>query len=169
MSNLKPINFMKWINEHRELLKPPVGNKMVWEDREFIVMVVGGPNGRTDYHVNQGEEFFYQIEGDITLKIVDENKELKDIGIKEGEIFLLPGGVPHSPQRPKDTVGLVIERKRRDNELDGLQWYCKNCGNKVYEEFFPLRNIEKDFDAVFKNYFGNYENYQCKACGTLNN
>ena len=169
MSNLKPINFMKWINEHRDLLKPPVGNKMVWEDREFIVMVVGGPNGRTDYHVNQGEEFFYQIEGDITLKIVDENKELKDIQIKEGEIFLLPGSVPHSPQRPKDTVGLVIERKRRENELDGLQWYCKNCGSKVYEEFFPLKNIEKDFDAVFKNYFNNYENYQCEKCGTLNN
>ena len=160
---------MKWINDHRDLLKPPVGNKMVWEDREFIVMVVGGPNGRTDYHVNQGEEFFYQIEGDITLKIVNENKELKDIQIKEGEIFLLPGGTPHSPQRPRDTIGLVIERKRRENELDGLQWYCKNCGHKVYEEFFPLKNIEKDFDAVFKNYFNNYKNYQCEKCGTLNN
>ena len=168
MSQLTPINFMKWINDHRDLLKPPVGNKMIWEDREFIVMVVGGPNGRTDYHVNQGEEFFYQIEGDITLKVVEEN-ELKDIKIKQGEIFLLPGGIPHSPQRPENTVGLVIERKRRESELDGLQWYCKNCGSKVYEEFFPLKNIEKDFDAVFKNYFNNYENYQCKNCGTLNN
>jgi 3-hydroxyanthranilate 3,4-dioxygenase len=168
MNKLTPINFMKWINEHRDLLKPPVGNKMVWEDREFIVMVVGGPNGRTDYHVNQGEEFFYQIEGDITLKVVEES-ELKDIEIKQGEIFLLPGGVPHSPQRPENTVGLVIERKRTEGELDGLQWYCKNCGHKVYEEFFPLKNIEKDFDAIFNNYFNNYKNYQCNKCGTLNN
>ena len=164
-----PLNLNKWIEDHKEFLKPPVGNKMVWKDREFIVMVVGGPNGRTDYHVNQGEEFFYQIKGSITLKVVDENESLKDITIREGEIFLLPGGVPHSPQRPKNTIGLVIERRRRKEELDGLQWYCKNCHKKVYEEFFPLTNIEKDFDAVFKRYFNNYENYQCQHCGTLNN
>ena len=132
MGKLTPINFKQWIKEHRDLLKPPVGNKLVYEDSEFIIMVVGGPNARKDYHYEEGEEFFYQLEGDITLKVV-ENGVPRDIPIREGEIFLLPPHVPHSPQRPPNTVGLVIERKRDKEELDGFQWYCEKCGNKLYE------------------------------------
>ena len=169
MSSLKPINFMKWINEHRDLLKPPVGNKMVWKEREFIVMVVGGPNGRTDYHINEGEEFFYQIEGDITLRTFNPNGNREDIKIKEGEIFLLPPKVPHSPQRPEGSVGLVIERRRAENEKDGLRWYCNNCDAKVYEEYFHLTNIETNFGAVFDRFYGEARNYTCKHCGTINN
>ena len=96
-------------------------------DREFIVMVIGGPNARTDYHVNQGEEFFYQVEGNIVLKVIDDGKPV-DIPIKEGEIFLLPGGVPHSPQRPAGSIGLVVERRRKPGELDAFHWYCQGCG-----------------------------------------
>ena len=114
MSRLQPINFKKWIDEHRHLLKPPVGNQQVWEDREFIVMVVGGPNSRTDFHINEGEEFFYQVEGDINLRVIEDGKPT-DLPIREGEIFLLPPRVPHSPQRPAGTVGLVIERKRSES------------------------------------------------------
>src|SRR5262245_51247890 len=115
---LPPLNFKAWIDEHRHLLKPPVGNKMVYEDSEFIIMVVGGPNARKDYHFDEGEEFFYQLEGDITVKVVEDGKP-RDVRIREGEIFLLPARVPHSPQRPANTVGLVIERKRETEELDG--------------------------------------------------
>ena len=123
MSNFQSINFKKWIDDHRHLLKPPVGNKMVFEDHEnFIVMVVGGPNARKDYHYNESEEFFHQLEGDITLKVIDNGKPV-DIPIREGEIFLLPPKVPHSPQRPANTVGLVIEKKRSEDDKDGLQWY----------------------------------------------
>lgn len=104
-------NFKQWIDEHRHLLKPPVGNATVYQDTEFIIMVVGGPNSRKDYHYNEGEEFFYQLEGDITVKVIDEGVP-RDIHIKEGEIFLLPPKTPHSPQRGENTVGLVIERKR---------------------------------------------------------
>src|SRR4051812_29176832 len=111
MGRLAAINFKRWIDEHRHLLKPPVGNAQVWEDREFLVTVVGGPNARKDYHINEGEEFFYQLEGDITLKVMDQG-QAEDIPIREGEIFLLPPSVPHSPQRPAGTVGLVLERKR---------------------------------------------------------
>ena len=131
---LPPINFKKWINDNRDLLKPPVCNKIVYEDTEFIIMVVGGPNARKDYHVDEGEEFFYQIEGKMILRIM-ENGKPKDIEINEGEIFLLPPKVPHSPQRFKNTVGLVIERKRRKNELDGFQWYCEQCDRLLYEKF----------------------------------
>ena len=169
MSGLyEAFNFKKWIDEHRELLKPPVGNKMVWPHREFIVMVVGGPNTRTDYHVNEGEEFFYQLEGDMVLKIRTPEGEFRDINIREGDIYLLPGNVPHSPQRPAGSVGLVVERQRRPEENDGLQWYCKECGEKLYEEFFHLENIETQFGAIFDRYYGSPENYTCKKCGTNN-
>ncbi len=165
MSRLSTINFKKWIDENRHLLKPPVGNRLIWEDREFIVMVVGGPNARTDYHVNNGEEFFYQVEGDITLKVIDEGKQV-DIPIKEGEIFLLPGNTPHSPQRPPNTVGLVIERKRLPGEKDGFVWHCPKCSTKLYEEYFTLTDISKQFPPIFERFYASEENTTCKNCGT---
>lgn len=161
------LNFQKWIDENRHLLKPPVGNKLIWADREFLVMVVGGPNERTDFHVNQGEEFFYQLEGNMTLKIIDDENRMRDVRIQQGEIYLLPPNTPHSPQREANTVGLVIERRRREAELDGLQWYCEKCGEKLYEEFFKLTNIETQFPAVFERYY-NSEHTRCRKCGTLN-
>ncbi len=164
MSRLAPINFKKWIEENRALLKPPVGNKLVWEDREFIIMVVGGPNKRTDYHVNQGEEFFYQVEGDITLKVMDDGKPV-DININEGDIYLLPGGMPHSPQRPAGTVGLVVERKRLPGEKDGFQWYCQACGEKLYEEYFELKSIVSQFPPIFERFYGDEANSTCRNCG----
>lgn len=164
MSRLQTLNFKKWIDEHRHLLKPPVGNQQIWQDREFMVTVVGGPNARTDYHVNEGEEFFYQLEGDIVLKVFDEGK-FSDLSIKEGEIFLLPPNVPHSPQRPAGTVGLVIERRRREGELDGFVWYCPNCQIEMHSEFIPLKDIVKDLPPVFERFYGNLERSTCKKCG----
>ena len=161
-----PIDFKQWIEDNRHLLKPPVGNKMIWSDEDFIVMVVGGPNERNDYHYDEGPEFFYQVEGDMVLKVM-ENGEPKDITIHEGEIFLLPPKVPHSPQRFADTVGLVIERKRLPDEKDGLLWFCPKCNSKVYEEYFELKNIEKDFPPVFERFFGSEENRTCPECGHL--
>ena len=167
MNATSPLNFHKWIDENRHLLKPPVGNKLIWKDTEFIVMVVGGPNARTDFHVNQGEEFFYQIEGNMTLRLIDPQGRIKDIRIRQGEIFLLPGGTPHSPQREANGVGLVIERRRREGELDGLQWYCEKCNHQLYEEKFVLTNIETQFPAVFERYY-NSSHTTCKNCGHLN-
>ena len=163
---IPPINFKKWIDEHRHLLKPPVGNQVVYQDSEFIIMVVGGPNSRRDYHVNQGEEFFYQIEGNITLKVLEQG-EHKDIQIREGEIFLLPGNVPHSPRRPGNTVGLVIERQRHSNELDGFQWYCENCGQKLYEEFEHVTDIVAQLPPIFDRFYGNTEHCTCTECGEI--
>lgn len=165
MSKFSTINFKRWIDENRHLLKPPVGNKMVWKDREFIIMVVGGPNTRTDYHINGGEEFFYQLEGNMVLKVIDEGKPV-DLPIGEGEIFLLPPNVPHSPRRPAGTVGLVIERQRREGEQDGLAWYCENCGTPLYEEHFHLTNIETQFPPVFDRFYDNEKNSTCSQCST---
>jgi 3-hydroxyanthranilate 3,4-dioxygenase len=166
MSFATPLNLQRWIDENRHLLKPPVGNRRIFRDSQFIVMAVGGPNSRKDYHVDPGEEFFHQVEGDLLLKTVQDGKVV-DIPIREGELFLLPAGVPHSPRRGADTVGLVIERDRRPGEQDGLQWYCEHCGNKLYEEFFELTNIETQFPPVFDRFFGNPQLYTCSNCGTV--
>lgn len=165
MAIRKPFNFQKWIDEHRHLLKPPVGNKLVYEDSDFIVMVVGGPNARKDYHYNEGEEFFYQLEGDIVVKIQEDGKAV-DVPIKEGEIFLLPPKVPHSPNRSENSVGLVIELKRKEGEKDGLLWFCENCNHKLYEEYFGLTSIVNDFLPVFKKFYGSEELRTCDKCGT---
>jgi 3-hydroxyanthranilate 3,4-dioxygenase len=165
MDRLAPINFRKWIEENRHLLKPPVGNRQIWENREFMVTVVGGPNSRTDYHINEGEEFFYQVEGDIVLRVMEKGKP-KDIEIREGDIFLMPPKVPHSPQRPAGTVGLVLERKRRENELDGFVWYCQSCGLKLHEEFLHVTDIVSQLPPVFERFFGNPAHTTCKSCGT---
>ncbi len=160
---LPPINFKEWIEKNRDKLKPPVCNQVVYENTEFIIMVVGGPNIRKDYHVDEGEEFFYQIEGDMTLKII-KDEEAQDINIKQGEIFLLPPLVPHSPQRYENTVGLVIERKRHDNELDGFQWYCDSCNNLLYEKFFYLENIVTQLPVIFDNFWKNDIYRTCQKC-----
>ncbi len=160
-------NFKQWIDEHRHLLKPPVGNQQVYKDnKDFIVMVVGGPNSRKDYHVNNGEEFFFQLEGDIVLKVIDEG-EFKDIHIKEGSIFLLPPNVPHSPRRGPNTVGLVMERYRDESELDGFQWYCENCHTKLYEEYIPVSDIVGQLPVVMDAFWASEERRTCSNCGQV--
>ena len=144
-------NLQDWIDQHRHLLKPPVGNKCI-VDGDFIIMIVGGPNARTDYHQEEGPEFFHQLEGEMVLKI-QEDGNVRDIPIRAGEMFYLPPRVPHSPQRAANSIGLVIERLRLPHELDGLLWYCDLCNHKLYEEFFELKNVEQDFLAVFDRFY----------------
>ena len=161
---LPPINLQKWIEENRALLKPPVGNQQVWLDREFMITIVGGPNVRSDYHVNQGEEFFYQLEGEMNLKMLEQGKFI-DFPIKAGEIFLLPAKIPHSPRRPVNSVGLVIERKRLPQELDGFIWFCEGCHHKLYEEFIKLEDIVKDLLPVIDRFFASATATTCAKCG----
>jgi 3-hydroxyanthranilate 3,4-dioxygenase len=162
----RPFNFKKWIDENRSLLKPPVNNKVVYKDAEFTIMVVGGPNSRKDYHYNESEEFFYQLEGDVVVQIQEDGKAV-NVPIKEGDIFLLPPKVPHNPKRPDNTIGLVIERRRRDTEKDGLLWFCENCNHKLYEEYFSLTDITKQFQVVFEKFYTNEDLRTCKQCGTV--
>jgi 3-hydroxyanthranilate 3,4-dioxygenase len=165
MQSLQAFNFQAWIDAHRAQLQPPVGNKRVFRDGDFIIMVVGGPNARNDYHVDPGQEFFYQLEGDMVLKTMQDGRAL-DVPIRAGEILLIPPHMPHSPQRPAHTVGLVIERARRQGELDGFQWYCEKCGQLLYEEFFELTDIEKQFPPVFERFFASDQKRTCAHCGT---
>ena len=162
----KPFNLQAWIDEHRDELKPPVGNRNLYKDAgDYIVMIVAGPNARKDYHYNETEELFYQLEGDINVRIQDEGKAV-DIPIREGEMFLLPGKVPHSPMRSENSIGLVVELKR-PNTTDGLLWFCDNCNNKLHEAYFTLGDIEKDFIPRFKEFYGSEELRTCSECGTV--
>lgn len=163
---LPPINFKKWIDDNRHLLKPPVGNQVVYKDSEFIIMVVGGPNARKEFHYNEGEEFFYQIEGDMELPI-RENGKTRVIKIREGEIFLLPGKVEHSPQRFKNTIGLVIERVRRPNETDACSWYCEQCDELLYRATFPLHDIVEELPKLMQTYYDDIGLRTCKHCGAV--
>lgn len=160
------LNFKKWIDENRHLLKPPVGNKKVFESDEFIVMVVGGPNARKDFHFQDGPEFFYQLEGEAIIHTIQGGKRV-NIPLKAGEIFLLPPKTPHSPERLPNSIGLVIERKRNPGEKDGLLWFCESCDAPLYQEFFELKNIEKDFPPIFDRFYGSEANRTCKKCGQI--
>lgn len=166
MAIQRPFNFKKWIDDNRHLLKPPVGNQQVYKGNDdYIVMVVGGPNSRKDYHYNEGEEFFFQLEGNMTLKIIEDGKPV-DLPISEGEIFLLPPKVPHSPQREANSVGLVIERYRSEGEKDGFMWFCENCNHKLFEKYFELTDIVKQLPEVMKEYYESEELRTCEKCGT---
>ena len=164
----KPFNLRAWIDEHRHLLKPPVGNQQVYKGNDdYIVMVVGGPNGRKDYHWEDGEELFLQIEGDIQVKVIHPDGTPETITIREGEMFLLPPRIPHSPQRPAGTVGIVIERYRREGELDKLMWFCENCNHQLHEASFAMTDIVKQLPPVMNHFMGSQALRTCQKCGTV--
>ncbi|MFN8059867.1 MAG: 3-hydroxyanthranilate 3,4-dioxygenase [Vicinamibacterales bacterium] len=161
---LPPINFPQWIEEHRHLLRPPVGNQQIWRDTDFIVTIVGGPNQRTDYHDDPFEEFFYQLEGNMVLRTMQDGTVV-DIPIREGHIFLLPPHVRHSPQRPEPgSVGLVIERSRPDGDRDGFEWYCLQCHTLVHRVEVQLKSIVEDLPPLFERFYRDASLRTCPAC-----
>ena len=168
MSVAKPFNLNKWVEENRDLLKPPVSNKSLYPDAgDYIVMVVGGPNNRKDYHYNETEELFYQLEGNIKVHI-QEDGEKRTMELRPGDMYLNPGKVPHSPERSAGSIGIVVERKRVDSKgKDGLLWFCDNCNNKLFEVYFPLDDIEKDFQKHFDHFYNSEELRTCNNCGTV--
>ena len=164
---LQAFNFQKWIRDNEHLLKPPVGNKKVFEEGTMTVQVVGGPNQRTDYHDDPVEEFFYQLKGDIFLRIIEEpGKPPKDIPIKEGEVFLLPKHVRHSPQRPADSIGLVVEAAR-PTELDAFEWYCFECGSLVHRIEAKVTHLVRDLPPLYEAFYADEKARKCKQCGAI--
>lgn len=161
-----PFNLNKWIEENRHLLKPPVGNKNLYpEGTDYIVMIVAGPNARKDFHYNETEELFYQLEGHINVR-TQQDGELVEIPLGPGDMFLLPPNIPHSPSRSENSIGLVIERVREGKGFtDGLLWFCEKCNAKLHETYFELKNIETDFIPHFKDYYNSVEKRTCNACG----
>jgi 3-hydroxyanthranilate 3,4-dioxygenase len=161
------INFEKWIDDNRGQLKPPVGNKQLFPTGDdFIAMVVGGPNQRTDFHVDPYEEFFYQIKGDIHLNVMTDDGPDR-IDIREGEMWVLPRSLPHSPQRSAASIGLVIERVREEGTLEKFRWYCANCDAVVHEVEVQVRDIVEDLPPLFNAFYESAELRTCPQCGTL--
>lgn len=162
------IHFEGWIAEHQHLLKPPVGNRQVFPTGDdFITMVVGGPNQRTDYHVDPYEELFYQVKGNIHVDVMTPDGPDR-IDIHEGEMWVLPRRLPHSPQRPEPgSIGLVIERVREEGTLERFQWYCEACNALVHEVELQVRDIVADLPPVFTAFYDSVEARTCQQCGAL--
>jgi 3-hydroxyanthranilate 3,4-dioxygenase len=159
-------NLMKWIDENRDKLKPPTAAKTIFTMDDFMVTVVGGPNARSDYHVNQTEEFFFQLKGEMTLRIQRDGAP-HDVKIAEGSIYVLPAGVPHAPMRPADTVGLIVERIRK-GITDTHRWYCQKCNAVIFEKTAHIEVLERDMPPAFDAYYSDPSNQVCKACGHVN-
>ncbi len=168
MAIAKPFNLNKWIDQNRHLLKPPVGNKNLYVDSgDYIVMIVAGPNARKDYHYNETEELFYQLEGTITVYIQEEDQKTA-MQLSPGDLYLNPAKTPHSPVRSEGSIGLVIERKRAGKGFtDGLLWYCDHCNHKIHEVYFELHNIEKDFLPHFQHFYSSEKLRTCQKCATV--
>ncbi|HEX5649645.1 MAG TPA: 3-hydroxyanthranilate 3,4-dioxygenase [Steroidobacteraceae bacterium] len=166
MQPLSPLNLRQWIDAHRAELRPPVCNKQVFQYGEFIIMVVGGPNARQDFHDDPGDEFFHQLEGDMLLRTMQDGRQV-DVPIREGEVLLLPAHVPHSPQRYAGTVGLVVERKRRPGEVDGFLWFCERCGHPLYSEYLQVTDIEAQLPPVFERFWSDPAHTVCRQCGSV--
>ena len=164
----KPFNFEQWIENNRDQLKPPVSNKQLFDEKTgMVVMIVGGPNTRVDFHDDPVEEFFYQLQGDMILKIAEEGK-IYDVTIREGDVFVLPPHVRHSPQRPVEgSVGLVVEGTRREADRDGFEWFCFECGERVHRVEVKLTDIVKDLPPLFTAFYNSVEDRTCQNCKTV--
>ena len=168
MEPLRPFNLLGWVNQNRDKLKPPVGNETIYKGNDdFIVMVVGGPNARKDYHVNQGEELFYQLEGTIHVGLQNQDGSFAEATLGPGDMMLVPAGTPHKPMRPAGTVGLVLERYRKPQEQDGFRWYCENCQNLLHQVEIPVGDIVQDLPVVMERFFADKALCTCKKCGTV--
>ncbi len=162
-----PLNLAGWIEEHRHELKPPAGGRTIWADTDFIVTVVGGPNERPDYHDDPLEELFFQLRGDMTLRVIDDGVR-RDIPIREGEIFLLPPHVLHSPQRRADTIGLIVERTRAPGVIDAFEWFCEKCDAQVLRREIQVAGLEQGVNGVLEEYASDPALRTCPACGHVN-
>src|SRR5256712_2650688 len=165
MANIAPLHLIRWIDEHKELFSGPVANKEVFPESEFIYQIIRGPNARNDFHIDPGDEIFYQLRGDITVRCIDADGKPRDIKVREGEVMLCRAGTPHCPIRPADTWGLVIERKRRADELDRLAWVCEGGGGKLHQATFPRPHIQGEIRAAIQRFNASAALRTCQKCG----
>ena len=162
---LSPINISKWVEEHAEDFKPPVSNKYLYRGKDFFVMVIGGPNARNDFHKTNSEEYFYQFKGDICVSTIEDGKIVHHV-IREGETFFIPPNVPHAPQRPPDTIGIVVERNRPAGETEHQQFYCPNCSALAWDEEFDCKDIVEHFSQSMEAFWADPERSTCTHCNT---
>jgi 3-hydroxyanthranilate 3,4-dioxygenase len=156
----------RWVEENKNLFSPPFKtNRLLVHQKDFLVMILRGPNVRLDFHIEPGDEFFYQIEGDIELHLKPPGQRREIVTIRQGEIFLCPGGVPHSPRRGEDTSGLVIERKRKENETEEFVWFCEKCDATVLSRTVTQGDIGQQVTRIYGHFNADPSLRTCKSCG----
>jgi 3-hydroxyanthranilate 3,4-dioxygenase len=163
-----PLNFNTWLSDNANSFKPPVGNQQIWKNSDLICTVVGGPNQRTDFHDDPYEEYFHQFKGNASLLIADRGK-FERIPLKEGDVFLLPAHVRHSPQRPEEgSLCTVIERSRPAGIMDAFEWYCASCGGLVARRELQLLSIVEDLPKAFASFYDTSDAQRtCPHCGQV--
>jgi len=164
MKPLVSFNLWQWVADNRHAFEPPVGNKVIWEDSQFTAMIIRGPNGRRDFHVDPSDEIFYMLKGDMVLEYMDDGRRREQV-IREGELLLVPAFTPHSPHRPADTWGLVVEVKRPPDRTESLLWYCDRCDAKLHDVTMHVADIEKELRAAIEHFDASAELRTCRSCG----
>jgi 3-hydroxyanthranilate 3,4-dioxygenase len=168
MEHLSTYHLRHWVAENQSYFNPPFRtNKLLVHHKDFLVMILRGPNTRLDFHIQPGDEFFYQVEGEMELVLKPEGERRQSVRIKEGEIFVLPGGMPHSPRRFENTWGLVIERKRRQEEKEEFAWFCEKCDDLVLSRVVNQGDIPSQVAAVYSEFNGDEKIRTCKSCGYI--
>jgi 3-hydroxyanthranilate 3,4-dioxygenase len=164
MRPLVSFSLWRWIEDNRHAFEPPVGNKVIWEDSQFTAMVIRGPNARRDFHVDPSDEIFYMLKGDMVLEYMEGGSRREQV-IREGELLLVPALVPHSPHRPADSWGLVVEVKRRLGESESLLWFCERCDARLHAVTMHVADIEAELKAAIERFDSSVELRTCRACG----
>jgi 3-hydroxyanthranilate 3,4-dioxygenase len=166
MKPLLAFGLWDWVERHRRDFEPPVGNKVIWEDSQFTAMVVRGPNARRDFHIDPSDEIFYMLRGDMTLEVHVDGKRRKHL-LREGEMLLVPALTPHSPHRPADTWGLVIEIKRTPQQTESLVWFCDRCDAELHAVTMYVADIETELKAAIEHFDASVELRTCRRCGRV--
>ncbi|KAI7767004.1 hypothetical protein LZL87_013342 [Fusarium oxysporum] len=158
-----PLNFPRWLAANSDRLQPPVSNFCLYDGKDFILQVVGGPNTRNDFHVNSTEEWFCQIKGSMLLLLIEDN-QIRHVTIREGEMFLVD-------LRTADTVGLVMEMVRPWPSLDCLRWYCTKGNHSeptlIHSESFYVSNLVKQLIDPIERWRRDEKRRTCPKCGKV--
>jgi 3-hydroxyanthranilate 3,4-dioxygenase len=166
MDFLSTFHLKRWVEENKNLFSPPYKtNRLLVHHKDFLVMILRGPNVRLDFHVEPGDEFFYQIEGGIELHLKPDGEKREVVKIGEGEIFVCPASVPHSPRRPENTWGLVIERKRTPDEKEDFVWFCEKCDEKVLSRTVVQGDVGRQVTKIYEAFNADAAARTCQACG----
>ncbi|HMS07833.1 MAG TPA: 3-hydroxyanthranilate 3,4-dioxygenase [Burkholderiaceae bacterium] len=164
----RPLNFQRWLDDNSARLKPPVGNQQIWANSGLLCTVVGGPNERTDFHDDPFDEYFHQFKGNASLLIADRG-QFERVPLREGDVFLLPAHVRHSPQRPEaGSLCTVIELARPQGDIDAFEWYCAACGGLVVRRELQLVSIVDDLPRAYASFYGADDAARtCPHCGQV--
>lgn len=162
-----PVGLLAWIADHPDAFRPPVANRVLYQDESFIVMLVRGPNQRNDFHIDPHPEVFLQLRGTIRVDTRTDDGVTVPHLVAEGEMFVVPGAVPHSPLRPADTWGLVVERPRTPSELDAITWFCATCGDEVNRSELRVTEIDEQLHPVLDGFARDERLRTCDRCGTV--